>query len=422
MGLVGGKRALHLCRHLPGLGWKPVALTLPLSTFLDPALEGLARDVDVSPVFRPGPLADLLERVRSRLRPRGADREVRYYPRTGPWAALGRKLKFLAGGLDGLDLYARYLPWAYLRSVPVVKRARPALIYANAGPFSAIHLADALARRGGLPLVLDLRDPWSLEPNYVAARSPAGQRLVERLEGISFGRAARIILNTRAAMEAYREAYAGRIPPERFTFIRNHFDPELYAPSAAPSPEGQPFRIIYYGHLRPTKNARLFLAALARVVAEERLGPDQLEFLTFGDFTAEDLEAVRQTGLDDYLHQQAWVPFTEAPRILGTANLLLDLMGPNHHLQISGKLYDYMACGRRVLCVSPNPEVGEILARTGLGERVELDLDAIAAAIRRALNDRRKGAFEPPAPAVLAPFSAAQAAREMSAIFDEVSG
>jgi len=91
------------------------------------------------------------------------------------------------------------------------------------------------------------------------------------------------------------------------------------------------------------------------------------------------------------------------------------LMGPGHHLQISGKIYDYLAAGRPVLSISPNPEVGEILTDAGLGERVELDFEQIVAALGRAWD--RRGAL-PVADEARMRYSAAPAAASMAAIFD----
>jgi hypothetical protein len=105
--------------------------------------------------------------------------------------------------------------------------------------------------------------------------------------------------------------------------------------------------------------------------------------------------------------------------LLGRADVLLDLTGPRHHLRIAGKLYDYLAAGRPVLSVSNNPEVAEIHTLTQIGRCVGHDAAAIAEALSRFLDEKRRAVpFTPNADAV-ASFSAAPAAAKMAAIFDD---
>src|SRR6185503_10380855 len=142
-----------------------------------------------------------------------------------------------------------------------------------------------------------------------------------------------------------------------FTFIRNHFDPLLYEPPPAPRQGNRAFRIAYYGHLRPAKNGALFLRALSRVVEELRLTPADVRFEMFGERTDIEDAAIAELGLSGYVHEHRWVPFFRIREALSQADVLLDLMGSQHHLQISGKIYDYFAVGARILSVSNNPEI-----------------------------------------------------------------
>jgi len=404
MNYVGAKRALHLARHLPALGWEPAVVALPDHLERDPALEPLVPALPIYRGFRSGPVAwveDALARVRREGPAASVAPKARpaCAPPTGA-AALPRRLlawarRELVGAIsDPVDRFAKYLPWALLGSLRLLRRTGCRAIYANSGPFSALQLGAALARLTGLPLISDLRDPWALEPNYRAARTALAQRLVELQEGHCFQRSQAVLLNTEAALAAYREEYAGRLPAERFDAVRNCYDPELYAPGpAAPGPDER-FRIIYYGHLRPTKNAGLFLRALRRFVQAAGIEPGRLVFVTLGERTPADREAISALGLGDYVQEHPWLPFTRCRELLGRAHLLLDLMGPQHGLQISGKLYDYLACERPVLSVSPNPEVDGILCSTGVGRRVAVDEESIVAGLTWAW-ERRGQALQP---------------------------
>ena len=411
MGLVGAKRTLHFTRHLPALGWDPAVVALPVTMNRDPTLEPLVPDVPMWRGFRGGPIAWLQDR--------GAKKEAptHGYQKRGQ-AEVPHGLR---GLLAPLDRYAPHLPWAFAGSLKMLRQHRCRLIYATSGPTSSFLLGVMLQRATGLPLVVDFRDPWSLERNYRARWSAAGAWLVETLERYGFQRASKVILNTESALRAHQEAYASTIPPERFTFIRNQYDPALYeTPPASPREKNTAFLMVYYGHLRPSKNAKNFLRAYRRFIDKHALQPQEARFITLGERTAEDDAEAAALGLGDYLEGHDWLSFTRSRSLLGRADLLIDLMGPQHQLQISGKIYDYFAAERPILSVSPNRELDAIFAETGAGERVDDDEDAIVAALSRALEARRRRQEFTPNRAALRAFTAQAATEKLARIFDEV--
>jgi glycosyltransferase involved in cell wall biosynthesis len=410
---VGAKRALHFARNTPEFGWEPAVVCLPRGPDRDPALEPLVPDVPVLEALRQGVVANLEDRF-SRKKGKG-----RHYRRAA--GANGERFGDVKRRLRRfvqfpLEKSAAYIPSALSDCVAFMKRHGCEVIYVNASPFSALVLGTLIHIRTGAPLVLDLRDPWSIEPNYRAAWGAWQRTFVDRTEAACFRRASSIVLNTEAACNAYAAAYAGRISHERFTFIRNHFDPELYEPAPARERTNHAFRISYYGHLRPAKNGALFLQALSRVVNELGLRPADIRFEMFGERTDIEDAAISELGLAGYVHEHEWVPFFRIRETLSQADVLLDLMGSQHHLQISGKIYDYFAIGRRILSVSTNPEIGKILEESGMGSQVDLDVPALATWLADAY--RKRGTWAPPDPKRLEPYQAKAAARKLTQLFE----
>ncbi len=412
MNYVGAKRTLHFCRHLPARGWAPVVVALPADIERDPALDALVPAIPLFRGYRGGPVAwaEDLARPLERKRPAAA-------PGAPPAPRRAQPDGLLAALSSASDRYSRYLPWSYAGTLAFALRHRIDVVYVSAGPYSGLELGLAVARTLGKPLVVDLRDPWSIEENYKSERTPRGQALVEARERAVFERSSAIILNTESALAAYQKTYAGCALPERMHAIRNAFDPALYGPPAHPGPRSadRPLRLGYYGHLRPNKDSALFFEGLARFLEVEGLGPRAVEIQSFGERTPADEAAAARFGLSDVFVAHPWVPFTECPAVLGRCDVLLDLMGPRHGLQISGKLYDYFACGRPILSVSPNLEVGRILEETGAGLRVDNDAGAIAAALSRF----HAGAFDAPiAPERLAAYDAETATHRLASLLD----
>lgn len=410
---VGAKRALHFARNTPKFGWEPAVVCLPRSADRDPALEPLVPDVPVLEALRQGVVARFEDRW---LRSAGKGRHYRRSAQLSGQRFGDLKKRLRRFVQFPLERSAAYIPSAVSDCVDFMNRHGCEVIYVNASPFAALLLGALIHRRTGAPLVLDLRDPWSIEPNYRAAWGAWQRAFVDRTEAACFRRASFIVLNTEASRDAYRTAYAGRIPSERFTFIRNHFDPALYEPAPARQRSNQAFRIAYYGHLRPAKNGGLFLQALSRVIEELRLSPADIRFEMFGERTDIEDKAIAELGLAGFVHEHEWVPFFRIREALSQADVLLDLMGSQHHLQISGKIYDYFALGGRILSVSNNPEIGRILDESGMGSQVDLDVTALA----RWLSDayRHRGSWTAPDPKRLEPYQAEAAARKLTELFD----
>src|SRR5581483_980846 len=83
-----------------------------------------------------------------------------------------------------------------------------------------------------------------------------------------------------------------------------------------------------------------------------------------------------KTGLDQglyesaqregWLEMQAWVPRTEAQRVLEEAEMLF-LVQPQSDVQVPGKLFEYICIGRPVLALVPRQSAIEnILAKSGI--------------------------------------------------------
>lgn len=418
--LIGAKRGLTLARNLPRHGWDPAVVALPVDKNRDPALDPLVPPVPIWRGFRGGPIAWFEEATRKRtaMRPaedKRADKARQTAPK-GLAARVGREL----GGLP-VDRYLKFQPWVFAGALRFLRTQRCELIHVSAGPFSGLLLGHALAVATGLPLVCDLRDPWAHDPIYADAWTPTGRRIAAAIERAVFARAGKVVMNSASALAHYRAVYAGVLPEDRFTFIRNHFDPELYEPAPPPPGRAGPFTVVFFGHLTPVRDGALFFEAWRRFIDAERLAPGAAVLITLGDRTPADEAAIDRLGLAPYVTTRPFMPFPRALTLLGTADLLLDICQPRQHLRISGKLYDYMAARRPVLSLTANPEVVEIHHETGLGRAVPHDVAAIAAALSAALADKREGR----APALdldaLARFGAGPAAAKMARIFDEVS-
>jgi glycosyltransferase involved in cell wall biosynthesis len=413
---VGAKRALTFCRNLPAEGWTPSVITLPVHIERDIDLEPLIPDVPTYRHYRTGPMDTWLTRkeLNAKPKPFGDNRGQNTHSR-GIWQQIKKELTSLP-----FDRYAKFIPWAAKGCQQFIESEGCDLIHVNAGPFSGLILGTMLSKRTGLPLVLDLRDPWAHDPIYSDAWGVMGTALAKKIEKWAFTQASRVVMNSESAVGLYREAYADILPATHFEVIRNHFDEALYDPLPAPPGAHGPFRVIFFGHLTPLRNGQLFFEAWRRFIDREKLVVGDAILLTLGERTAADDDAVEALSLTDFVGREQWQPFIRSRQLLGTADVLLDLTSPRHGLRIAGKLYDYLCARRPILSVSNNPEVAQIHAEAKVGHCVSHDVDAIVEALSDLYRRKRDGIPFEPNLDVVHQFSAGPAAAKMARIFHEV--
>ncbi|WP_437648631.1 glycosyltransferase [Sorangium sp. So ce362] len=409
---VGAFRWVKLARHLPRHGFRPVVLsaTFPGDARDDGLLAALPPEVEVADAYldpavlaAEAAFAALRARVPRRARPGGPLVGLR------PFRAL----------TDRCILHA---PHAARVAVSLARRAGAQAVVVSAGPFSACPVGLHVKRALGVPLVLDLRDPWSLHesghgpPSGLAER--ARRALVPRIERRWLAGADHVILNTRSALEAYRARF-----PELATkssFVRNHFDLALYAPASAPEPP-RSFVILHLGTLREETSADAIGAALRRLIDRERLAPGDLVLRQIGRTSAYDRDRFERLGLTPYIEMLPPIPQRDVMGELRRAHVLLTVVAPRVVLRIAAKTYDYAASGMPIVSAAASPEVDELLAHRDDNARVSpADVEGLAAALARHLaRFRATGALPVPAPPPRELSSEAAAAR-IAAVLDSV--
>lgn len=223
-------------------------------------------------------------------------------------------------------------------------------IYVSCSPFSSALAGVAIKKRTGRPLVLDFRDPWTLNP-----QAPTHLRvhrwLARRMERRCIAHADRVILNTEGTLERYREHYPRWA--DRFVCIPNGYD-ALNLPEEAERGEG-PFTVMHVGNLYHHRNPEpMFeaLSALDRPVRFVQVGPDNPVFARFRD------------RLD--IHVTGQVTPERAAAWMRSASLLYLSLGrdpENPPISVTAKTYEYLATGLPVLADCPPGDNARMVER-----------------------------------------------------------
>lgn len=395
-GGAGVQRSAKFVRYLPEYDWAPTVLTVDPSCYAvkdNSHTDELAGDVEVirtghfDPVVRfarapdaTGATGELkgsggLNGIGSNGNGAGSSLSLRRAVRRmarNVWVAVDRNLLVP-------DAAVLWYPRAVRAGLKAAKRTRFDLIYATGEPYSSYFVAQTLSRKLGVPFVIDMRDPWTVE-SYRNSKRSAARSLVELEQERS------LLAESAACVFAFRHAglYDAAYPQwaGKFHYIPNGYDSADFE-GVEPKRFGK-FTLVHSGTFLPGyRTAETLLRALRRLLTERAGLASRIEVLFVGK-KGEEGGLIRELALDSVVRRIGYVSHHESVAYLKGADLLL-LVGGGNCTEETGKVYEYMAVGKPVLAlVRTDGAAAAVLAGYGAARVVDReDVEGTA----RALNE-----------------------------------
>ncbi|MBW2660897.1 MAG: glycosyltransferase [Deltaproteobacteria bacterium] len=389
---IGRIRTVKWCQHLPALGWEPAVLTLAGDS-PGPRDEATLEEIpEGTQVFRatwPRPKETVVGLVKSLLGK--IKNETQSSARINNSASIKEIQKsgspdgkpFRASDLLGIwDHFARtnllipdsYLLWsltAIHKGLQAINTFQPHVIFATAPPFTDLLVGSFLSRWSGIPWIADYRDLWT--GDVLREWVPGWRQSVEiALERHLLKSAAAVVTVSKPKTQFMRKRVPS-LPADRFYTITNGYDPDEYEDL---TPEGQEpgvFRFVYTGRLFKNRRGYELLEAMGQFFERkpEMRGKFRVEY--YGGVAPEIAERmdnlIRTYGLEDMICFHPDVPFQKSKALQKGADVLLLIVdtGETTSGVIPGKLFEYVATKRPILCISKDGATSEIIRKGKLG-------------------------------------------------------
>jgi glycosyltransferase involved in cell wall biosynthesis len=269
--------------------------------------------------------------------------------RLAPWLALP-------------DEQVGWVPFARRRARRVLAGQAHDAIVTTAAPYSAHLVGLGLRRTAGLPWIADFRDEWTTNP-YLRERYPTDwhRRWNRALERRVLETADAVVSVSKPWLEAIH-GVAPHLDGRKFHVLPNGYDADHHPAEPAAPPDR--FRIVYTGTFYGHRSPGPFLEALNRVVVDGRLPPEDLEVVLMGHGGTDRPPVPLAPPVAGCVRTVGHRPHREALELVRRAAVLLLVVPPeggagNH----TGKLFNYLASGRPILCLAPEPNVAADLVR-----------------------------------------------------------
>ncbi|KUG07842.1 hypothetical protein ASU33_13685 [Solirubrum puertoriconensis] len=344
------QRCLKWVKHLPEMGVEPTVITVDPEVAAYPVLDAsLEADVPASVrVLRTGTLEPFgaYQKLTNRPIPHGG------FANEGRPSFAQRAARFVRGNLflpDPRRGWNRFV----LRQVEELMQAgeRFDAVLTSSPPHSTQLIGLELKRRYGLRWLADMRDPWTdIYYNQALHRTALARRIDARYERQVL-EGADVVITTSSDTRRLLLGKASGLPTNKFVVLPNGYDEaDFRLPSAPPADQ---LLITYVGTITGQYHVQPFLEEVAACVQRHSEVPLRLRFV--GRVGKEVERQIAQTGLQDRTDLLEFVPHDQAVGyLLRSTALLLAIPDVPHNLGIlPGKLFEYMAANKPIICIGP---------------------------------------------------------------------
>ncbi|MXW82960.1 MAG: glycosyltransferase family 4 protein [Rhodothermaceae bacterium] len=383
LGLSGVQRIGGFVRHLPEYGWKPTVLTAkPAGYFAhDDSLwapiqeAGIrviqTRSLDPTRFFRAGSTVKL---------PRESKRKV---------------LASISNWVFVPDNKLGWMPFAVRAGLREASFQAFNAIFSSAPPYTGHLVGCKIARRLGLPLIVDFRDDWVGNPRHIYP-TPLHRRLHVRQER-------RVLQNASAVSTINHPILDGLQARHKRLNIPGHVISHGYEEQRASSVIRKNHKnklcLVYTGVFYDAQTPEYFLRGLREFLIQN---PDMLERVTaifaglVPDYFA---RLVRSLKLEQVVQYVGYLEHSSVVALQQRADILWMTIGsrPGASQISTGKLFEYMGTRKPILALVPPGAASDTLHRYRAAYIVSPeDINQATQALNRIRNDWRNQCFPEP--------------------------
>jgi glycosyltransferase involved in cell wall biosynthesis len=303
-------------------------------------------------------------------------------PRRGPLAIARRFARTAVATITFPDREMLWIPAAIAAGRRALAATPHDAVLATYGPASTLLVGAALARRFGLPLVVDFRDLWSTLP-MPSFPTPLHRAAARRIERAIVRSASKIVAVSPGMAESLAASHG--LPADALVAITNGFDPaDAERAVDARNGRARPFRLVYSGSINAHYDLGPLWRALATLAEAGRIHPETFRVEFVGNLAVGD---PARHGVAAFVDTQPFVPHARVFDAFAHADALLVVETPGYYARngYAAKVFDYLLTGKPVLAiVDRDGNTDRLLRQAGVGRTVEPGDEA---GLRRALEE-----------------------------------
>lgn len=232
------------------------------------------------------------------------------------------------------------------------------------GPPHSLHLIGMeLQDKTGVKWIADFRDPWTTIGYHKALKLTKSSELKHKeLEKKVLQAADQLIVTSYTTKKEFQ-----RITDTPIEVITNGYDVHYFNQTALDNK----FTLSHIGSLLSGRNPQVLWEVLAELKKESDSFSNDLKIQLVGVISDAVINSLKENGLENDLHQNAYVAHSEALKLQRTSQVLMLIEIDSKETQciIPGKLFEYMAAERPILAIGPEEwDAAQIIRETNTGK------------------------------------------------------
>jgi len=359
-GGAGVQRCLKWVKYLPGLGVEPTVLTVDADQATYPVRdESLLHEVPASVrVIRTATLEPFgsYQKLTGRAVPHGG------FANEGPPSFTQKALRFVRGNLFIPDPRRGWNAYALAAVEKLLAHGEKFdAVLTSSPPHSTQLIGLELQKKHGLPWLADLRDPWTdIYYTKDLHRTAAATWLDAHYESQVLRRADAVLVTSPETERLFRRKLPD-LAKGKIVVLPNGYDETNFGQPSQPPADC--LRITHTGTITVRYRIDTLLRAVADCARQHPAVPLRLRFVGQADLGVR--EQVAAAGLAAVTEFLPFVPHQQSVNYLLNSSALL--MGiPDVELNrgiLPGKIFEYLATRKPVLCVGPAGSDADVVLR-----------------------------------------------------------
>jgi glycosyltransferase involved in cell wall biosynthesis len=226
------------------------------------------------------------------------------------------------------------------------------LVITSSPPHSSQLIGRKLKKTGRMRWIADMRDPWTDIYYYQRLGHSFLSRAIDRrLEKKTLEEADGII-TVSMSLKDLLVAKSPQVQGDKFLVLPNGFDDEDFPPALLPPPTEE-FVISYTGTMSDQYEPECFFRAVKQLW--ERHPQARIKMKMAGTLADSVVQSIHIFGLERITEFFPSVPHAEAVKIMIQSSVLLLVIPnvPDARGILTGKLFEYLASHRKIICLGP---------------------------------------------------------------------
>jgi glycosyltransferase involved in cell wall biosynthesis len=378
----GVQRWVKFAKYFRDFGWEPVIYTVSNGDYplLDPSLaKNLPEGIEVirTPIWEP---YDFYNKLTGKKKGEKIDANFLSQGKKLDWKK--RIAVWIRGNFFIPDARCFWIEPSVKYLSKYLQDHKIDAIISTGPPHTCHRIGYGIKKKYNLPWIVDYRDPWTQIDFYDELNLSAwADRKHKRME--------KEVLDTCDIITPIGKTMKEdlhKLTNTRVEVVTNGYDEEDKKQDEAISLD-EKFSIVYVGTMNNARDPKVMWNALNELKKEGHELFEKLEVRLVGGIEASVFESIRNAGLDSYITHIKYLPHDQVLKMQNKAQILLLVINDTWNAKsiLTGKIFEYIASNRPVLCIGPHDgDAAEIINTSGAG--IVIDYKEVAE-MKKVLTD-----------------------------------